>query len=431
MLRSRFFADITPLRASPDFRLLYGGQAVAFLGRQLTIVAAPVQVYGLTNSSLMVGLLGLSQFPFLLIGSMFGGTFADAYDRRKLLLIANAAPLVCSLGLAMNASRPGDGSLWPIFVFTALQAGLSGIDSPTRNAATPDLVGAELITAAAALNQILFQVGSVTGPAFAGLVIGGFGLAAAYWLKVLAYAGALLLLVRLRGLPPSDGGTRAGVASIVEGLRFLKGRRALQGTFIVDINAMVFGMPRALFPELGATVFGGGPATVGLLYAAPGAGALIGAVASGWTSRVRHPGRAVLWAVAAWGFAIAGFAATSILPLALVLLAIAGAGDVVSAVFRNTILQLSVPPRLRGRLNAVHISVVAGGPRLGDAEAGAVAALAGPRVSAISGGLACVLGVAVISRLLPAFSAWTVADAEGIAVPAPRTGQGDAHHGEA
>ncbi len=222
----------------------------------------------------------------------------------------------------------------------------------------------------------------------------------------LKFGAALLLLVALPAMPP-PGGVRRGVASIGEGLAFLRGRRALQGTFIVDINAMVFGMPRALFPELAETVFGGGARTVGLLFAAPGAGALIGAVASGWTSRVRYPGRAVLWAVAVWGLAIAGFAATSSLAVAVVLLAVAGAGDVVSAVFRNTILQTTVPARLRGRLNAVHISAVAGGPRLGDAESGAVAALAGARVSAISGGLACLAGVLVLSRLLPEFSSWT------------------------
>ena len=370
-----------------------------------------MQVYELTRSSWMVGLLGLAQLPLLIAGSLIGGALADAHDRKRLLVLANVTPLVCSLGLAFTASRPGHGSLWPIFLFTALQAGLSGLDSPTRNAVTPELVGTDLITAAAALNQILYQVGGVAGPTIAGLVIAQFGLSAAFWLEVFTYGAALLLLVRLRALPPPQGARRAGVASVLEGLRFLRGRRALQGTFIVDINAMVFGMPRALFPELAATVFGGGARTVGLLHAAPGAGALLGAVASGWTSRVRYPGRAVLWAVAVWGVAIAGFAATSSLPLAVALLAVAGAGDVVSAVFRGTILQTTVPARLRGRLNAVHISVVAGGPRLGDAESGAVAAVAGPRFSAISGGVACVVGVAVLARLLPQFSSWTAEEA--------------------
>jgi MFS family permease len=404
-------ADITPLRRSPDYRLLFGGQAVAYLGRQVTIVAAPLQVYNLTGSSAMVGLLGLTQLPFLLFGSLLGGTLADAHERRRLLIIANLFPLAFAAGLAVNASRPGHGTVWPIFVLTALQAGISGIDSPTRSAVTPELVGNDLITAASALNQIMFHVGGVTGPAVAGLVIARFGLSPAYWLEVVSFGLALVLLLRMQRLPPPDGGRRAGVASVTEGLRFLKGRRALQGTFLVDINAMVFGMPRALFPELAARVFLGGASTVGLLHSAVAAGGLLGAVTSGWTSRVRFPGRAVLWAVAVWGLATAGFAATRYLPLALVLLAVAGAGDVVSAVFRNTILQLTVPPALRGRLNAVHISVVAGGPRLGDLESGVVASVAGPQFSAVSGGLICVVGVAVLARLLPEFSRWTRDDA--------------------
>jgi MFS family permease len=359
----------------------------------------------------MVGLLGLAQLPMLVIGSLLGGTLADAHERRRILIIANVFPLAFAAGLALNAHRPGQGAVWPIFVLTAFQAGISGLDAPTRSAVTPELVGNDLITAAAALSQLLFHVGGVSGPAVAGLIIARFGLAPAYWLEVGSFGLALLLLTRMHRLPAPDGGRRAGMSSIGEGLRFLKGRRALQGTFVVDINAMVFGMPRALFPELAARVFLGGASTVGLLHSAVAAGGLLGAVTSGWTSRVRFPGRAVLWAVAVWGLATAGFAATSHLPLALGLLAVAGAGDVVSAVFRSTILQLTVPPGLRGRLNSVHIAVVAGGPRLGDVESGTVAALAGPQFSAVSGGLACVVGVAVLARVLPELSRWTAEEA--------------------
>jgi MFS family permease len=407
---SRFFVDLTPLRISPDYRRLYTGQAISFLGRQLTLVAAPIQAYDLTGSSVTVGLLGLAQLPPLLVGSLLGGSLADAYDRRRLMLIAQVVLLTCSVGLALNAQH-GYGHLWPLYLLTAAQAGLSGIDSPTRNAATPGLVGDENITAAAALNQILYQVGGVTGPAVAGILIARVGLAAAYWCDVACFVLAIVQLLRLRPLPPEGGGRRAGMASVVEGLRFLRGRKALQGTFVIDVNAMVFGMPKALFPALGETVFGGGAQTVGLLYAAPGVGALIGAVASGWTNRVRRPGRAVLWAVVVWGAATAGFAITASLPVALVLLAIAGAGDVVSAVFRNTILLLSVPDNLRGRLSAVHIAVVTGGPRLGDAESGGVAGALGPQLSAVTGGLACIVGVAVIAVLMPELGRWTHAQA--------------------
>jgi MFS family permease len=214
-------------------------------------------------------------------------------------------------------------------------------------------------------------------------------------------------VLRIRPLPPVDGGTKAGISSIVEGLRYLRGRRVLQASFLADIDAMVFGMPRALFPALGTEVFGGGASTVGLLYAAPGVGAMLGAVTTGWVTGVRRQGLAVIVAIAVWGLAIAGFGAVAWLPLALFLLAVAGAADVVSAVFRGTIQQLSVPDRLRGRISSTHIAVVTGGPRLGDMEAGSVAAITSPRFSVISGGLGCVLGIVLLARAFPELAGWT------------------------
>jgi predicted MFS family arabinose efflux permease len=405
MARRRVLVDLTPLRTSREYRLLYLGQAVSFVGRQLTVVASALQVFLLTDSSLAVGLLSLAQLLPLVVCSILGGVLADAHDRRLILIWAQVALAATSVGLAVNASLD-QPSLWPIFLFTSLAAGLSGIDAPTRSAAIPGLVLREQIPAAAALNQTLLQLGLIVGPALAGLLISQVDLAAAYWVDVVTFTLALVALLRLPPLRPEGGGTQAGFSSIREGLRYLKHQRAVQGTFFIDINAMVFGMPRALFPELGTQVYGGGAATVGLLYAAPGAGALIGALTTGWVSHVHRPGRAVLAAVTVWGLAIAGFGFATWLPLGLLLLAIAGAADVISAVFRGTILQLQVPDRLRGRLNAVHIAVVAGGPRLGDAEAGAVAALTTPQFSVVSGGLACVAGVAVISRWIPELGAW-------------------------
>jgi MFS family permease len=401
--------DVTPLRQSPDFRLLWLGQAVALVGRQITVVAVPVQLYGITGSSLAVGLVGLAQLVPLVVGSLGGGTLADAFDRRRVLLVTQLLMALTSAGLALNAMT--GSRLWPIYVITAVSAGISGIDSPARNAAIPALVGKEQLPNALALNQTLFQVGQTVGPALAGVVIATASISLAYWIDVACFLVCFGFVVGMRPLRPEGGGTRPGLRSIGEGLRYLRGREALQGTFVVDINAMVFGMPRALFPAMADTVFGGGARTVGLLTAAPGFGALIGAVTTGWVARVRRQGLAVLWAVVAWGAAIAVFGATSWLPLALLALAVAGSADVVSAVFRNTILQLSVPDRLRGRLSAVHIAVVAGGPRLGDAEAGAVAAVAGPQVSAVSGGLLCVAGVWAVARRFPALARWTLADA--------------------
>lgn len=414
----RILLDVTPLRASPDFRLLWTGQLVSVIGRQVTTVAVPFQVFQLTGSSLMVGLVSAAQLGPLLACSLVGGSVADAVDRRKLMLLMQLLLGVTSVGLALNASL-GRPQIWPLFVLTAIGAGLSAIDSPTRSASIPTMVGRDHVPAALALNQSLFQTATVVGPAVAGVLIGVVGVGAAYWVDAATFAVAATTVWRLRPLPPHGGGTRAGVASILEGLHFLRGRRALQGTFVIDVNAMVFGMPRALFPALGTGLFGGGAATVGLLYAAPGAGALVAALTTGWVTSVRRQGRAVVAAVIVWGAVVAAFGAVSWLPLALALLAVAGAADVVSAVFRNTILQLSVPDRLRGRLSSVHIGVVTGGPLLGDAEAGAVAAVTTPQTAVVSGGLACVAGALVVARMLPQLARWTMDDAVADDPPTP------------
>jgi predicted MFS family arabinose efflux permease len=378
---------------------------VSFFGRQLTVVASALQIFLLTGSSLQVGLLSLAQLGPLVVCSLYGGALADAYDRRRLLLGANVLLALTSVGLAINAGS-SSAAVWPLYLCTAASAGLSGVDSPTRSAAVPTLVRRDQIPAANALNQVMYQLGQIAGPAAAGLLIARIDLAAAYWVDVATFVVALATLAVMEPMAPEGGGTRAGLGSIKEGLRYLKGERAVQGCFVIDINAMVFGMPRALFPQMGTRLYGGGAGTVGLLYAAPGAGALLGALTTGWVSRVQRPGRAVLWAVAAWGAAIAAFGFVRVLPLGLLFLAAAGAADVISAVFRGTILQLAVPDRLRGRLNALNIAVVTGGPRLGDAEAGAVAALAGPQTSVVSGGLACLAGVALIARAMPELGDW-------------------------
>jgi MFS family permease len=400
MARRRLLADITPLRESAGFRALFVGQLVSFAGNQVTVVAVGYQVFLLTDSSLAVGLVSLVQLPPLLIGSLIGGAVVDSMDRRRLLLVTQVLLGLCSLALALNAMSETPRT-WPLFVVTAVAAALAGLDWPARSAVIPGMVTTEQLPAANALWQIQMTSGLAFGPALGGLLIARIGSAGAFWFDVATYAVAFLAVTRLPPLPPAGGGTKVSFGSIAEGLRFIKGSRVLQGTFLIDINAMVFGMPRALFPALGLNVFGGGAATVGLLYAAPGTGALIGALTSGWVSRVLRQGLAVYVAVAVWGVCIAAFGLTTWLPLALLLLAAAGAADVASAVFRNTILQTAVPDELRGRLSSMHIAVVTGGPRLGDLEAGAVASLTTPRISVISGGLACVAGVAVLAWLLP------------------------------
>ena len=402
-LTRHIFLDLTPLRRSRDFRALIGGLGVSTFGTQLTAVSVPYQVYGLTHSSLYVGLVSLAQLFPLIFGSLFGGSLVDAVDRRRMLLVVEALGALSSAGLALNADF--GPVLWPLFLFPAVTAALSGMDSSARNAMVPGMVGLGSVPAANAMFQALFQTGGIVGPALAGLLLAGAGVRAVYWVDVCTYLVALAAVLAISAQPPLAGAARVrpGWRSTMEGLRFVRRSQPAQGAYLIDLNAMVFGMPRALFPALAATVFGGGATTVGLLYAAPGAGALLGALTSGWVSRVRRQGFAVICAVIVWGLAIAGFGVVRFLPLALLLLAVAGLADVVSAVFRNTIIQFAAPDSMRGRLQGVQMAVVAGGPRLGDLEAGAVATAFGDTVSVVSGGLACVAGALLVARLLPGF----------------------------
>jgi predicted MFS family arabinose efflux permease len=275
--------------------------------------------------------------------------------------------------------------------------------STTCTAAVPNLVAARHLIPAYASMQVVDQVGMVAGPALAGLLIGAVALPWVYALVAASYLVAALIMWRMSPGPPAVRAGRPGLGSMREGLRYLRGRQALQGAYLIDINAMVFGMPKALFPALAAAVFHGGPSTLGYLYAAPAAGALLGALTTGWLDRARRPGWAVIVAVCVWGAAITAFGFTRVLWLALVLLAVAGWADVISAVLRSTILQASVPDKLRGRMSGLQIAVVEGGPRLGDLEAGTVASLVSAEFSIISGGLACIAGAALLATLLPGF----------------------------
>ena len=399
----RFLADTRPLRI-PDFRRIYIGQGISLLGSQLTIVAVPYQVYVLTKSSAAVGLVSLIQLVPLLAGSLIGGAVADALDRRRVILWSQIALAVTSVGLALNAALP-EPLLWPIVLWSAIAAGLSGFERPARGASIPAIVGLDLFPAAHALWQIMFQIGALLGPAVAGLLLAGAGLQIIYWVDAATFLVAFAFALRLRSLKATGAIDRPSLRAIGEGLKYSVSKPELRGVFLSDLSAMVFGMPRALFPALGTTVFGG-PAAVGFLFAAPGAGALIGAIFTGAVGRVTHPGRATLWCIAVWGAAMAAFGMSSWLPMALALLAIAGAADVFSAVFRNTILQLSIPDSMRGRMSSVQLAVVTGGPRLGDFESGAAAALGGLRFSVVSGGLACLASVGMLALWLPAFRRW-------------------------
>ena len=413
--RRRIFIDITPLRQSRDLRVLLGGQLVSLLGNQLTLVAIPYQVYELTRSSLDVGLVSLAQLIPLLVCSLYGGTVIDSTDRRRLLIRVEIVLALCSTGLAINTDL--GVRLWPLFVLPAIASGLTGFDNPTRNAIVPRLVGTEHISTASAMVQVLNQVGIVVGPALGGLLLAGAGADFVYWFDAASFLAAIAAAWAISPQPPSADATRPGLRSVAEGFRYIRRRQGIQGAYLIDINAMVFGMPRALFPAMAITVFHGGATAVGFLYAAPGVGALIGALITGWVSQVRRQGLTVIVAVIVWGAAIVAFGLMRNLLLALLFLAIAGWADVISAVLRNTIIQLSVPDRLRGRLAAIQIGVVQGGPRLGDLEAGAVGNAFGNEFSVISGGLACIAGALLLAWRLPGFrrvevSATTAEEAE-------------------
>jgi MFS family permease len=411
----RLVIDLAPLRRSRDLRLLIGGQLVSVLGTQMTGVAVSYQVYRLTRSSLDVGLVSLAMLLPLVAGALAGGTAADALDRRRLMLVVTALMAACSAGLAVNAGAAA--SLWPLYVLPALAAGLGGFFDAALQAVIPNLVGRSDVATANAIFQAVFQLSLVAGPSAAGLLLAGTGIQFVYWIDVASYAAAIVSVLLMAPQPPAGAPQpdraagparsarprRPGVRSLAEGLRFTRGRQAIQGAYLIDLNATFFGLPRAPFPALAATRFGGGASAVGFLYAAPGAGALLGALTTGWVGRVRRQGRAVIIAVLVWGAAIAAFGLVTWLAAALALLAVAGWADVISAVFRNAIIQLSVPDAMRGRLMGLQIAVVTGGPRLGDVESGAVAAVFGDTVSAVSGGLACVAGALVLARLLPGF----------------------------
>lgn len=396
-------ADLTPLRGSPPWRRVWVGSTVSVVGTQMTAVAVPVQVYALTRSSFAVGMLGLAALVPLVAFGLLGGAIADAVDRRRLTLLTSSGLAVLSAVLVAQALLDLR-ALWLLYAVVALQAGLFAVDSPARRTFDPRLLPPEQLPAAAALSQIGFNLGFTLGPLLAGVLIAGLGLDAAYAVDTGSFLVAVYCIARLPPMPPTGGGTRAGIASVTEGLRFLRTRRVLLMTFLVDLNAMIFGMPRALFPALAMTTYGGGPRVVGLLYAAPAAGALLGALLGGWLGRVRRQGLAVLVAVAAWGASITAFGLTRLLWLAVVFLALAGAADMVSAVYRTAILQVATPDEMLGRLNGVFIVVVAGGPRLGDLEAGAVAGLVSPGFSVVSGGLACLAGVGLLAALVPSFA---------------------------
>ena len=408
---ARIFADLTPLRVSAPYRRLWAGLGISNVGQQMTSVAVGLQVYDLTKSSFMVGLVGLFQLIPLIGFGLYGGTLSDAFDRRLVGLISALGLWGCSI-LFMLQSALSINSVGVLFLVVAVQSAFFAVGNPARQAIIPRLVPKEMLPAANALSMITWNIGFTLGPLIGGLVIAAFGtVSAAYVIDVVAFAIVVWAMWRLPSLPPiliaGDVRPRAGWGAVKEGFVFLKGKRNLQMSFYEDIIAMVFGMPRALFPAIAAQWYGGSMREVamvlGFLAAAPAVGALLSSIFSGPLGAVRAQGRWVIISIVVWGSTIAAFGMVRWLPLALLFLIIAGAADNVSAIFRTTIMQAATPDEYRGRLQGIFTVVVAGGPRLGDVEAGAVAAVAGEAFSVISGGVICVVLALGLGRAMPSF----------------------------
>jgi MFS family permease len=397
----RLAIDLGPLRRYPAFRRLFIGQTISTFGSEIAAVAAPFQLYQLTHSTLQVGLLSLCELFPLLTLTIVGGAIADAVDRRRLLLVTEVLLALVATGFAVNASLD-EPQVWAIYVLVTLAMSVFSLGVAGMNSVIPRLVAREELTAAIAIENVYGSTTNVAGPALGGLLIAVLGLRGAYLLDAATFSASLWSVWRLPPLPAAHDAERPSFQTIAEGFRFVRQKKVLLGMFLVDSNAMVFGMPRALFPALALQRFNGGAGILGLMYAAPYAGALVASLLSGWIGHVRRQGLIVAIAAALWGVAIAAFGFADSLWLALLLLAAAGAADNVSAVLRGTILWAVTPDSLRGRVSGIEFAQVAATPALGNVEAGLVASLTSLRVSIVSGGIVCVLGIVVIALAVPA-----------------------------
>lgn len=397
--------DIGPLRRHRDFRLLWVGLAAGMFGRMAVTVMLTFQIYRMTHSTLAVGLLELlAFFPMMAMG-LVGGAFADAHDRRRIVLGCEAVMGVEAVLLIVNSLLPHP-NLVLLYVMETAVYGVYALQRPSLDALMPRLVDRDELTAASALMTLRGTAAMVVGPAVAGAVIATAGLPAAYAMNAVIFIVTLATLAAIRAVPPPTGAARVSVRSIGEGLAYARSRPDLLGTYLVDVAAMFFGMPEALFPAVADRL--GGPAVLGLLTAAPAVGSFLTTATSGWTRRVHRHGRAIVIAASVWGAAVAAFGVVPGIAAALACLAIAGAGDTVSGIFRTTIWNRTIPDHLRGRLAGIELLSYTSGPALGNFEAGAVASLWGLRFSIVSGGVLCIAGAAACALFLRGF--WSYDD---------------------
>ena len=395
--------DVTPLRRHRDFRLLFVGRFVSFFGSMISSVAFPYQVYQLTHSVLLVGALGVLEFGAILAFAFVGGALADARDRRVMVLLSEAALMGCSVLLAGNAAVQHP-QVWLLFIVATAWGLLDAIQRPSLDAMLPRLVDKNELAAAASLGSIRSTLGQILGPALGGVLIAAFGLSVTYLVDVGTFLVGLACLGMMRAVPPPLDAERPSLRRVVEGLRYARSRQELIGTYLVDMVAMFFGMPIALFPAIAQGL--GGAKVLGLLYAAPAVGSFVFSATSGWTNRVHRHGIGVIVAATLWGIAIIGFGLSPVLWLALFFLALAGAADMMSGVFRSVIWNQTIPDSLRGRLASIEMLSYTSGPALGNFEAGVIASLFNVRVSVVSGGVLCVIGCVLCAVALPLFRAY-------------------------
>jgi MFS family permease len=405
--------NTAPLRASRDFRLLWIGQAVSYFGAMITMAALPYQVFHQTRSSVDVGLLGLAQLGPMLVCGLLGGVLADAFDKRTILLFLGVASALTSALLAMNASLDHP-HLWVLYVLGVLSTSAGALTFPVMRSLLPLLLEEQLRPAAFTLQATYGSFGMMAGPAVGGLLIGTIGLNAAYLVDVATYVIALFVYTRISPSPPVAKADPEARTSLLDGVRFLRGHSLVVGIFTIDLVAMVFGMPRALFPALTERL-GGGPLLYGLLLSSVAAGAFLASVTSGWTVRIRRYGRAVLWSVTVWGAAIAVAGLVQIPALVMLALLVAGGADMISGVYRSTIAAAVTPDELRGRVSGVEFAVYASGPVLGDVEAGVVGGLVNLPFAIVSGGVACMVAAAVFAKRMPMFAHY---EADAVSEPA-------------
>ncbi|MFF2012476.1 MFS transporter [Streptomyces sp. NPDC058195] len=390
--------DLSPLRSSADFRLLWVQGLVTYFGSFMAMIALPLQIKELTGSPLAVGAMGAVELVPLVVFGLYGGALADAVDRRKVILGTEAGLGLLALILLVNAALPTP-LLWPLYVVAAGVSALAGLQRPALDSLMARIVPHEQLTAAAALNSLRWQFGAITGPAVAGLVVAYAGHATAYTVTVATFAASVVLCLRLTPAPPAQDSARPSLRGIVEGARYAWSRPVLLGTYAVDMAAMFFAFPNAIFPFLADEL--NADWSLGLMYAADSIGSLVLGLTSGWTSRVRRHGLFVVFGAAVWGLAIAGAGWFGNVWLVLVCLAVAGAGDMLSGLGRSTIWNQTIPEELRGRLAGIEVLSYSVGPQLGQVRAGAMAGWTGTRAAVWSGGVACVASVALLSALLP------------------------------